>query len=187
MSRYVTNAGGFYAYIAHGLAKACIVAALVALFSYSVLEIGLFGCSGSWLTRPSSTSGPSTCRGRSGHWSAWRGQLPRFPQHRCRGQGPGCATHAETAVLLVLAFAILFQGGADGIGFESFRPSNALTTGVGRCCRSRSQRSSARVNRHLPRRSQDPGADHRARDVSRGGFLGGHLHLHHVQHRVASR
>jgi amino acid transporter len=44
MSKYIKNAGAFYAYITRGLGKPIGVgAALVALFSYSIMSIGFYG------------------------------------------------------------------------------------------------------------------------------------------------
>ena len=47
MSRYVTNAGAFYAYIAQGLSRPFGVGgSLVALVSYNVMQIGIYGLFG---------------------------------------------------------------------------------------------------------------------------------------------
>ncbi len=47
MSRFVTNAGAFYAYIAQGLSRPLGVgAALVALVSYNLMQVGLYGLFG---------------------------------------------------------------------------------------------------------------------------------------------
>ena len=47
MARHVTNAGAFYALITRGLGRpAGVAAALVALLSYSFLQIGLYGALG---------------------------------------------------------------------------------------------------------------------------------------------
>ncbi len=47
MSRFVTNAGAFYAYIAQGLTRPLGVgAALVALVSYNLMQVGLYGLFG---------------------------------------------------------------------------------------------------------------------------------------------
>ena len=47
MTRHVTNAGAFYALIARGLGRpAGVAAALVALLSYSFLQVGLYGALG---------------------------------------------------------------------------------------------------------------------------------------------
>src|SRR4051812_8732688 len=47
MSRFVANAGAFYAYIAHGLGATWAVAgAFVALISYNFIQISLYGLFG---------------------------------------------------------------------------------------------------------------------------------------------
>lgn len=43
----------------------------------------------------------------------------------------GALLTLETGVLLVLAFAVLFHGGAHGIGFDSFTPSAVFAPGMG--------------------------------------------------------
>ncbi|WP_284979653.1 APC family permease [Arthrobacter sp. fls2-241-R2A-200] len=47
MSRYVTNAGAFYAYIAQGISRpAGVGASLVALMAYNLMQIGIYGLFG---------------------------------------------------------------------------------------------------------------------------------------------
>jgi amino acid transporter len=47
MSRHITNAGAFYAFIARGLGKPLgVAAALMALLAYSFLQVGLYGAFG---------------------------------------------------------------------------------------------------------------------------------------------
>lgn len=47
MSRYVANAGAFYAYLAHGIGRAFgVSASFVALLSYNAIQIGLYGLFG---------------------------------------------------------------------------------------------------------------------------------------------
>jgi amino acid transporter len=47
MTRHITNAGAFYAFIARGLGKPLgVAAALVALLAYSFLQVGLYGAFG---------------------------------------------------------------------------------------------------------------------------------------------
>jgi amino acid transporter len=133
MSRYIANAGGFYAYIAHGLGRgAGITAALVALFSYNVIEIGLFGFLG--------LSAHDTFLDLSGidlPWAAWAligVAVVWYLGFRSIAFGAkvlAVLLTAETALLLMLAFAVLVKGGAHGIGFDSFRPAHFLTPANG--------------------------------------------------------
>src|SRR2546425_8098942 len=47
MSRHITNAGAFYAFVARGLGRPTgVAAALVALVSYNLLQVGLYGAFG---------------------------------------------------------------------------------------------------------------------------------------------
>ena len=47
MTRHITNAGAFYAFISRGLGRpAGVAAALVALLAYSFLQVGLYGAFG---------------------------------------------------------------------------------------------------------------------------------------------
>jgi amino acid transporter len=47
MTRHITNAGAFYAFIARGLGRpAGVAAALVALLAYTFLQVGLYGAFG---------------------------------------------------------------------------------------------------------------------------------------------
>lgn len=133
MSRYVTNAGAFYAYITHGLGKtAGIASALLALFSYNVLEIGIFGLLG--------VSAHNTFQDLWGidlPWPVWAlagVALVWYLGFRSIDFGAkvlAVLLTAETGLLLVLALAILFRGGAHGIGLDSFHPGNVFTTGIG--------------------------------------------------------
>jgi amino acid transporter len=133
MSRYIANAGGFYAYIAHGLGKgAGITAALVALFSYNVIEIGLFGFLG--------LSAHDTFLDLVGidlPWAAWAligVAVVWYLGFRSIAFGAkvlAVLLTAETGLLLMLAVAVLVKGGAHGIGFDSFRPANFLTPANG--------------------------------------------------------
>jgi len=65
MTRHITNAGAFYAFIARGLGRpAGVAAALVALVAYSFLQVGLYGALG-----PAAAGEAATHLGV--HWSWW--------------------------------------------------------------------------------------------------------------------
>jgi amino acid transporter len=52
MSRHITNAGAFYSYIAQGLGRPLGVGgALVALLAYNLLQVGLYGAFGAFLSQ----------------------------------------------------------------------------------------------------------------------------------------
>ena len=67
MARHVTNAGAFYALITRGLGRpAGVAAALVALLSYSFLQVGLYGALG-----PAAASDAATDLHLHAPWWAW--------------------------------------------------------------------------------------------------------------------
>src|SRR5215470_5455747 len=67
MSRHITNAGAFYAFIARGLGRpAGVAAALVALLAYSCLQVGLYGALG-----PAAAAEAAAHLGVHAPWWAW--------------------------------------------------------------------------------------------------------------------
>lgn len=133
MSRYVVNGGGFYAYVTHGLGPAAgIVAAFVALLSYNALEIGTFGLFGA-----QAHDTFNDLFGINLSWPVWAfiGLIIvwflGFQGIDIGARVLAVLLTAETGLLLILAVAILFQGGQSGIAFDSFKPSNVFTPGLG--------------------------------------------------------
>jgi amino acid transporter len=133
MSRYVRNAGAFYAYIARGLGKpAGVGAALVALFSYSVLEISLIAA---FATFASATVGDLF--GVSVRWEVWAFALIAvvawlgYRRITLSAKVLGVALVLEVAILLVLAGPVVVQGGAEGFPLGSFAPQNIFAGGAG--------------------------------------------------------
>ena len=67
MTRHITNAGAFYAFIARGLGRvAGVAAALVALLAYSFLQVGLYGAFG-----PNAASEAAAHLGLHAAWWVW--------------------------------------------------------------------------------------------------------------------
>ena len=67
MTRHITNAGAFYAFIARGLGRpAGVAAALVALVAYSFLQVGLYGAFG-----PNAASEAAAHLGVHAAWWVW--------------------------------------------------------------------------------------------------------------------
>ena len=67
MTRHITNSGAFYAFISRGLGRVVgVAAALVALLSYSFLQVGLYGALG-----PSAASEAAAHLPVHGPWWAW--------------------------------------------------------------------------------------------------------------------
>ncbi|MEV7238988.1 APC family permease [Streptomyces sp. NPDC051020] len=131
MSRHVSNAGAFYAYIAQGLGRPVGVgAALVALFSYTGIGVGLYGAFGFF----AHTTGDDLLHLDLPWWiwalaSAALVWLLGFRQVTLSAKVLGFALAAEVLVLAVLAVAVLAQGGPEGFGIEPFRPDNIFTDG----------------------------------------------------------
>jgi amino acid transporter len=67
MTRHITNSGAFYAFISRGIGRAVGVgAALVALLSYSFLQVGLYGAFG-----PNAASEAAAHLGLHAAWWVW--------------------------------------------------------------------------------------------------------------------
>jgi hypothetical protein len=67
MTRYIRNAGAFYAFISASLGRATgVAAALVALLAYSFLQVGLYGAFG-----PNAASEAAAHLGLHAPWWAW--------------------------------------------------------------------------------------------------------------------
>ncbi len=67
MTRHITNSGAFYAFVSSGLGRAAGVgAALVALLSYSMLQVGLYGALG-----PAAAAEAAAHLGINAPWWAW--------------------------------------------------------------------------------------------------------------------
>ncbi|NMO02681.1 APC family permease [Gordonia sp. TBRC 11910] len=133
MTRYIHNAGAFYAYIARGLGStAGIITAVVALVSYNVLEIGMFGALGQFTA---GTVGKLT--GLDVAWWVWAligVAIVWFLGSRSIHVGSQfliALLCAETGILVLLAGAVLIKGGATGLEASSFAPSNVATPSLG--------------------------------------------------------
>ena len=133
MSKYVPNAGAFYAYVTKGMGRpAGVAAALTALMSYNALQIGMYGLLG--------------VAAQATFASLWNIDLP-WPLFAFAGivfvwflgyksvhfgaRVLAVFLTAESAILLLLAIAILVKGGASGIRFDSFTPAHALNSDTG--------------------------------------------------------
>ena len=128
MTRHVTNAGAFYAYIAQGLGRpAGVGAAWVALLSYNVIQAALFGLFGFFAVM--------TFEARLGISLGWEvyafGAMALVLMLGYLGislsaKVLGVLLIAEVVILLIFDVAVITQGGADGLAFNSFSPSNVF-------------------------------------------------------------
>lgn len=127
MSRHLDNAGAFYSYIAVGLGRtAGVVSALVALVSYNALQIGVYGLAGVAIQGTF-----AEVFGIDQPWWVYAiGCIAIVWYVGFRSVNFGAKflavlLTAETALLLILAVAIVVQGGSsEGLGMDSFAPSN---------------------------------------------------------------
>lgn len=133
MSRYVTNAGGFAAFVSWGLGRwAGYAAAGVALLAY----LGMFlGISAQFATFVSDLAN------RFFGWSIpWQAAIVvgviiigalGYRDIRVSAILLGVLLVLEVLILLVFDFAVLFQGGAAGVNLDSFTPANIFTPTMG--------------------------------------------------------
>lgn len=133
MSRYVTNAGGFAAFVSWGLGRwAGYAAAGVALLAY----LGMFlGISAQFATFVSDLAN------RFFGWSIpWQAAIVvgviiigalGYRDIRVSAILLGVLLVLEVLILLVFDFAVLFQGGTAGVNLDSFTPANIFTPTMG--------------------------------------------------------
>jgi amino acid transporter len=133
MSQHVPNAGAFYAYIGAGLGRpAGLGAALIAVFSYSAIEIGLIAACASFAATMLDDV------------FAWE-----IPWHACAvvvlaavaflgyrsltlsTRVLGVALLLSMGILGVLAVPVVLNGGASGLSLTMFRPGEVFSTGIG--------------------------------------------------------
>jgi amino acid transporter len=130
MSRHITNAGAFYAFIAQGLGKASgVAAALMALGAYSCLQIALYGMFG-----PQLASQASTHLGIHAPWWVWAlgawavVALLGLLKVENTGRVLGVLTAVEIVVILALSISGLAHPAAGHLSFSALSP-RALTSG----------------------------------------------------------
>lgn len=129
MSRHVSNGGAFYAYITAGLGRpAGVAAAVLALMSYNAVQIGMYGLLG--------ISAQSTFQSLLGVNISWPYYalagvaLVWFAGYRSIDFGAkllAVLMIAESAILVLLAAAILLKGGAHGLDLQSYAPKQVFS------------------------------------------------------------
>ena len=128
MSRYVRNTGAFYVFGARGLGKpAGIGIALLTLFSYGFLCVCFYGFVGFF--------GQSTLKDLFGIDLPWGCYsllalvivaVLGYRQIEVGAKVLGVLLTAEVLILLILAVAVIIDGGPEPISFASFSPHNVL-------------------------------------------------------------
>ncbi|WP_129139669.1 MULTISPECIES: APC family permease [Modicisalibacter] len=129
MSRYVTNAGGFYAFSAKGLGPVSggAVAGL-AVFAYNILQIGIYGMFGGV-----AAGSMSAVFDVSLPW--WIYSLIAMASIALLGYRQidlsakllCFIVMAEYAVILILDIAIVSSGGDSGVDFAAFQPEHIFS------------------------------------------------------------
>ena len=133
MSEHVTNAGAFYAYIAHGLGKPLGVgAALIAVFSYSVICIGFYGAL-AFFTKVTLLD----FFGVDTPWQLWAFigigvvAVLGYRQIDVGAKVLGVLMVGEVAILFIVALAVLIKGGPEPMSVTPFLPQNVFASGAG--------------------------------------------------------
>lgn len=133
MSRHVTSAGGFAAYLEQGLGRvAGFVGASVALLSYNCMLLGLYGFFG-FIT----SAVIADLTGADTDWKLWTliawalVAVLAFREINLSVKVLGILMIGEVLALLIFDLAVLGQSGASGVNLESFRPDNVFVDGLG--------------------------------------------------------
>ncbi|MFI5592611.1 APC family permease [Amycolatopsis sp. NPDC051758] len=133
MSRYITNAGAFYPYVAHGIGRSAGTAvAYVTVLAYSSIQVGVFGLFGlsvsTWLAGVFGLSVPWWPVALLMVLVVGAGGVLRIDLN---AKVLGVALGLEVAVLVVLD-VVLFGNPAEGaVSLTPLSPSNLFTAGVG--------------------------------------------------------
>jgi amino acid transporter len=132
MSRHVRHGGGFYAYITRGLGRpAGFGAALLALLGYLAMNIGVYGLLGSathdTLLSLAGWNVPWPVLALIGIAVIWCGG---FRSIDFGAKVLGVLLLAETAILVLLAVAVLARGGAHGLSLSAFAPGRMTAGGM---------------------------------------------------------
>ncbi|WP_262063214.1 APC family permease [Streptomyces sp. STR69] len=130
MSRHVVDTGAFYSYVTAGLGRITGTgAAGLALLTYSTIQAGIYGLSGVTLQGLVVKYG-----GPDLPWWLWAGVLwglvavLGFRNIEVGTKVLSVLLVLEVGIVTVMTVAILVQGGAHGIDFDSFTPG-AFSTG----------------------------------------------------------
>lgn len=133
MSRHITNAGAFYAFIARGLGRPLgVAAAMVALLAYSLLQTGLYGAFG-----PAAQGEASQYLHLNAPWWAWAlagwalitvlGLL----RVDITGKVLGVLLSAEVVVIVIETAAGLARPAGGHLSFAALSPSALGSAGWG--------------------------------------------------------
>ncbi|ANS31899.1 amino acid permease-associated region (plasmid) [Rhodococcus opacus] len=134
MSRYMPNPGGFYAYISAGLGRITgLGASFLALLCYYFMIIASYAFGGLVLE----SLVRDTLHGPDVSWWVWVLVLGvvvstlGYFKLDLSARVLTIALIAELCLVLVYDAAVVFQGGAEGLGTQSFTPAAASSGSVG--------------------------------------------------------
>jgi len=134
MSRFVSSASGFYAYVANGLGKpAGLASALISLATYNAIDVAVYGIFGFFANDMIRSAG-----GPDIPWLVYA-TLLAATVYFCgkrniafSGAVLGACMVAEITILALLGIAVLVSGrGADGVSFEPFEIHSVFSKGLG--------------------------------------------------------
>jgi amino acid transporter len=133
MSRFVTSTAGFAAYLESGFGRtAGFVGAALALLSYTCMLIALYGILGFF-----TSAIVADLTGLQLDWKvwsliAWAGvAILGYMEINLSAKVLGVLMIGEVLILAIFDVGVLAQGGASGINFEAFQPSNVFSDGLG--------------------------------------------------------
>jgi amino acid transporter len=133
MTRHITNSGAFYAFVSRGLGRAVgVAAALVALLSYSFLQVGLYGAFG-----PNAASEASAHLGITAPWWAWALgawaviAILGLLRVDITGWVLGVLLTAEIVVIFAEAISGLAHPAGGHLSFATLSPADLTSAGVG--------------------------------------------------------
>jgi amino acid transporter len=133
MTRHITNSGAFYAFITRGLGRpAGVAAALVALLSYSFLQVALYGALG-----PAAGAEAAAHPGVHASWWAWAlaawGLVTLLGQLRVdiTGKVLGVLLTAEVIATVAESAAGLARPAGGHLSFAALSPAGLASAGPG--------------------------------------------------------
>jgi amino acid transporter len=133
MTRHITNAGAFYAFIARGLGRTVgVAAALVALLAYSFLQVGLYGAFG-----PNAARLAAAQLHLNGPWWAWALgawaviTILGLLRVDITGRVLGVLLCAEIAVIVAETIAGLAHPAGGHLSFATLSPAALTSAGFG--------------------------------------------------------
>ncbi len=133
MTRHISNAGAFYAFISAGLGRVTgVAAALVALLAYSFLQVGLYGAFG-----PNAAAEASAHLGLHAAWWAWAlaawavVTVLGLARVDITGRVLGVLLCAEVIVILAETITGLARPAGGHLSLATLSPSSLTSAGVG--------------------------------------------------------